>query len=77
VQIRKAPFSSYAVWLGGLLAVAGLVVLLGYGAYYFTTSFFGSTGVPLGVQFAVAALVCWDPGDNSGSDHRPTTPASC
>jgi uncharacterized membrane protein (DUF485 family) len=57
VQIRKAPFSSYAVWLGGLLAVAGLVVLLGYGAYYFTTSFFGSTGVPLGVQFAVAALL--------------------
>jgi len=38
VQIRKAPFSRYAVWLGGLLAVAGLVVLLGYGTYYFTTN---------------------------------------
>ena len=56
VQIRKAPFSRYAVWLGGLLVLGGLVGLLDYGAYYFTTSFFGSTGVPVGVQIAVAAL---------------------
>jgi len=55
VQIRKAPFSRYAVWLGGLLVLGGLVGLLDYGAYYFTTSFFGSTGVPVGVQIAVAA----------------------
>jgi hypothetical protein len=56
VQLKKAPFSGYVIWLGGLLALGGLVGLLGYGTYYFTTSFFGSTGVPVGVQIAVAAL---------------------
>jgi hypothetical protein len=56
VLFRKAPFPKYAVWLGGLLALGGLVSLLGYGAYYFATSFFGSTGVPMGIQIAVAAM---------------------
>ena len=44
-------------WLGGTLAVAGALVLIGYGAYYFTRSFFGSSGVPIAVQVAVPAMV--------------------
>jgi hypothetical protein len=44
-------------WLGGTLAVAGALVLIGYAAYYFTRGFFGSSGVPIAVQVAVPAMV--------------------
>ncbi len=44
-------------WLGGSVAVAGALVLIGYGVYYFTRSFFGSSGVPIPIQVAVPAVV--------------------
>ncbi len=46
-----------AVWLGGLMAVAGALVVLGYGAYSFSKAFFGSDAIPLPVRIAVPAVV--------------------
>ena len=44
-------------WLGWSLALAGGLVLVGYAVYYFTRSFFGSSGVPIPIQVAVPAVV--------------------
>ena len=49
--------ANVTVWLGGILVVAGALALLGYGLYYSTQEFFGSTDVPLLVQVAVPAVV--------------------
>ncbi len=56
MEARKTQNARYAVWLGALLVAGGLLALVGYGAYYFATSFFGSRDVPLVIQAAVAAL---------------------
>lgn len=56
VQARKTRDAKYVVWLGALLVAGGLLALVGYSAYYFATSFFGSRDVPVVVQGAVAAL---------------------
>ena len=36
--------------IGGVLLVVGLVVLTGYGVYFFSTEFLTNEGVPLGVR---------------------------
>ena len=46
-----------ALWIGGALAVAGGLVLVGYAVFYFSRAFFGSPDVPLPVQVAVPAVV--------------------
>ena len=45
-----------AIWLGGLSAIAGAAVLLGYGLVRLSRDFFGSPDVPLPIQIAVPAL---------------------
>ena len=46
-----------AFWLGGLMAVAGALVVLGYGVYYFSKAFFGSDAIPLPVRVALPAVI--------------------
>ena len=46
-----------AVRLGGLMVLAGALVVLGYGVYYFSKVFFGSHDIPLPVRVAVPAVV--------------------
>ncbi len=49
--------SKVAVWIGGILVLAGALVLLGYGVYYFSQEFFGAEDVPLAIQVALPAIV--------------------
>lgn len=46
-----------AVWVGGTLVVAGVLVLTCYGIYYFSRDFFGSSEVPLGIKVALPVIV--------------------
>ena len=52
-----SKMSDLVWWLGGSLALAGGLVLIGYGVYYFTQNFFGSSGVPIPIQVALPAVV--------------------
>ncbi|MDP6713606.1 MAG: hypothetical protein QF368_03105 [SAR202 cluster bacterium] len=45
--------SNVALWIGGILLVVGLLVLTGYGVYFFSTDFMTDEEVPLGVRVAV------------------------
>jgi|ETN01SMinimDraft_4_1059930.scaffolds.fasta_scaffold142981_1 hypothetical protein len=44
------------LWLGGVLTVAGSLVLAGYGIYYFFQEFAGDSDIPLPVRVSVAAV---------------------
>ena len=44
------------LWLGGVLAVAGSLVLAGYGIYYFFQEFAGDSDIPLPVRVSLAAV---------------------
>ena len=47
----------FAIRIGGILVVAGLLALIGYGLFEFAKALFGSGSVPVVVQAAVAAIV--------------------
>lgn len=45
-----------AQWTGGVLVVAGSLVLAGYGVYFYFAEFFGSPDVPIPVKIAIPVL---------------------
>ncbi len=54
---RNSNGSTVVLWAGGVLVVAGALVLLGFGLGSFAGDLFGSTDVPLAIQIAVPAVV--------------------
>ena len=46
-----------AVRFGGLMILAGALVVLGYGVYYFSKAFFVADAIPLPIRVAVPAVV--------------------
>ena len=46
-----------AQWIGGILVVAGALVLTGYGLFFYFDEFFGSPDVPLAIKVSVPAVV--------------------
>ena len=41
-----------ALWIGGILLVVGLLILTGYGVYFFSTDFMTDETIPLGIKIA-------------------------
>ena len=46
-----------AQWIGGLLIVAGALVLAGYGLFFYFDEFFRSPDVPLAIKASVPAII--------------------
>ena len=46
-----------AQWIGGLLIVAGALVLTGYGLFFYFDEFFGAPDVPVPVKVSVPAII--------------------
>ena len=56
MQITNNEGPRMALWIGGVLAGAGVLTLVGYGLYHFLQGFFGPSGAPLPIQVAVPAI---------------------
>jgi hypothetical protein len=49
--------SNALLWIGGVVFVAGVLVMTGYGVYEFGREFFGHSDVPIAIQIALPATV--------------------